>query len=167
MQNHVESRGEAFVVMSNLASCSSIQMLHPIGWFKKYNLIPIVKLPIIMKNVPEVHRRRSIRLKGYNYSLPGAYFATLVTQGRKCLFGEISAGVMHTNPLGEMVGVVWRNLPDSFPIHLDEWVIMPNHLHGISWIVDTNEGEATANENFGKSVCTLADALPLQDLNSG
>jgi len=70
-------------------------------------------------------------MKGYGYSLPGAYFVTLVTQERKCLFGEICAGVMQTNHLGEMIGVVWRKLPDFFPIQLDEWVIMPNHLHGI------------------------------------
>ncbi len=107
-------------------------------------------------------QRRSIRLKGYDYSLPGAYFVTLVTREHKSLFGEISAGMMHCNRLGEITQAVWQNLTDFFSIQLDEWIIMPNHLHGIIWITDTQEGEASANENLRKSLSVLADASPLR-----
>ena len=81
---------------------------------------------------PERHHRRSIRLKEYDYSQVGAYFITIVTQDRACLFGEIMDGKMHLNDVGYMVHQEWTNLPNRFPnIDLDAFVIMPNHIHGI------------------------------------
>lgn len=76
--------------------------------------------------------RRSIRMRGYDYSQPGAYFVTIVTQGRECVFGGIVDGEMHLNPAGQMVGMVWGDLPVRFPFaQIDAFVVMPNHLHGI------------------------------------
>ena len=81
---------------------------------------------------PKIHRRRSLRLKGYDYTHVGAYFVTIVTQGRLCLFGEIVGKEMRLNEAGEMVCGFWEALPQRFPaIEMDMFVVMPNHLHGI------------------------------------
>ena len=81
---------------------------------------------------PKIHRRRSLRLKGYDYTQVGAYFLTIVTQGRLCLFGEIVGKEMRLNEAGEMVCGFWEALPQRFPaIEMDMFVVMPNHLHGI------------------------------------
>ncbi|MGB8980474.1 MAG: transposase [Anaerolineales bacterium] len=81
---------------------------------------------------PMKHHRRSIRLKGYNYVLAGAYFVTIVTQGRECLFGEIVEGKMILNEAGQMVVKWWNELPNKFPdIILGAFVVMPDHFHGI------------------------------------
>lgn len=77
-------------------------------------------------------RRRSIRLKGYDYSCAGAYFVTVCVQDRACLLGDVSGIEMVTNPAGEMVRTVWEELPSSYPgVDIDEFVVMPNHVHGI------------------------------------
>ncbi len=77
-------------------------------------------------------QRRSIRLPDYDYSSEGAYFGTICTKNRECLFGEIRNGEMILNEAGKMVQTVWRDLPKRFPfIELDQFVVMPNHFHGI------------------------------------
>ena len=76
--------------------------------------------------------RRSIRLRGYNYSQAGAYFVTMCTLNRECLFGDIVNGKMMWNDAGRKFQVVWNELTTRFPnLELDEFVIMPNHIHGI------------------------------------
>jgi putative transposase len=81
---------------------------------------------------PEIHHRRSIRLKNYDYSEEGIYFITLCTQDRLCLFGNIMDGKMNVNEAGLMVTKLWHDLPDRFNlILLDEYIVMPNHLHGL------------------------------------
>ena len=88
---------------------------------------------------PETHRRRSLRLKGYDYTHMGAYFVTIVTQGRSCLFGEVVGKEMRLNEAGEMMGGIWEALPQRFPvIEIDMFVVMPNHLHGIIVINQPN-----------------------------
>jgi putative transposase len=85
-----------------------------------------------MRFDPERHRRRSMRLKGYDYSQAGAYFVTICTQGRACLFGEVVDGEMRLNDAGRMVVAEWERLPALFPnVVLDAFVVMPNHIHGI------------------------------------
>lgn len=85
---------------------------------------------------PEKHHRRSIRLKDYDYSQPGAYFVTLCTYKRQCWFGEIENDRMHLNQIGKIVANEWLRTPKIRPeFQLDEWIIMPNHLHGIVIIV--------------------------------
>ncbi len=79
-----------------------------------------------------VHRRKSIRLSGYDYSQPGAYFVTLVSYQRFPLFGNITEQEMTLNQFGKSVKVYWGKIPDRYPnIQLDTFIIMPNHLHGI------------------------------------
>jgi putative transposase len=85
---------------------------------------------------PEQHRRRSIRLKGYDYSRAGAYFVTAVAQGRACLFGDVVDNDMILNDAGRMVERWWWQLNDKFPtIVTDAYIVMPNHFHGIIVIV--------------------------------
>ncbi len=76
--------------------------------------------------------RRSPRLKGYDYSLKGAYFVTICTRNRLSLFGEIIAGEMQLNVCGEIVQAGWDDLPQHYGyIQLDAFVVMPNHIHGV------------------------------------
>ncbi len=81
---------------------------------------------------PEAHHRCSIRLDGYDYTQHGAYFVTLCTQHRRCLFGAVAEGEMQLNALGRIVEECWLAILDHFPhVEIDALVIMPNHLHGI------------------------------------
>ncbi len=87
-----------------------------------------------------LHHRRSIRLADYDYSAEGGYFITIVTQGRACLFGEVNDGVMQLNEFGKIVWAEWYRTAELRPnVELleDEFVVMPNHVHGIIWIIDS------------------------------
>ncbi|OGF57589.1 MAG: hypothetical protein A2Z21_06155 [Candidatus Fraserbacteria bacterium RBG_16_55_9] len=78
------------------------------------------------------HHRRSIRLKGYDYRQSGAYFVTLCTRERECLFGEVTDGEMALNEYGRLVHDEWlRSAEIRDEIQMDQFVVMPNHLHGI------------------------------------
>jgi REP element-mobilizing transposase RayT len=94
---------------------------------------------------PEIHHRRSIRLRGYDYSQPGSYYVTLCRQSKEHLFGQIVEGEMHRNELGDYVARCWQWLAKQYPyVVLDEWTVMPNHLHGIIVITDGAGGSRTA-----------------------
>jgi putative transposase len=85
---------------------------------------------------PERHHRRSIRLRGYDYSQPGAYFVTLNIQDRLPLLGSIHMGAIQLSPAGIMVEEQWQALTERFAhVALDTWVIMPDHMHGIILLV--------------------------------
>ena len=85
-----------------------------------------------MKYNPDKHHRRSIRLQGYDYSQRGAYFITLCTKNREHLFGEILNGEIQLNEFGKITQQCWLEIPNHFPnVQLDEFVIMPDHIHGI------------------------------------
>ena len=78
---------------------------------------------------PRKHHRRSIRLRGWDYTWPGAYFVTICTHDGECLFEDPT--------LRQVVETMWQRIPRHFPhVRLDEFVVMPNHVHGIVWIVD-------------------------------
>ncbi len=101
-----------------------------------------------MKFDPEIHHRRSIRLKGYDYALPGAYFVTLVTQAHQCLFGEVVGEQMFENRFGKIVRRSWRELPNHYPyLVLDSFIVMPNHIHGIIVLKDSYKGGSFYNVN--------------------
>ncbi|MEW6526127.1 MAG: transposase [Spirochaetota bacterium] len=92
-----------------------------------------------MKDNRKIHNRRSIRLKGYDYSQIGAYFVTICTHNREFLFGNISDGKMILNDYGKIVEQCWYDLPNHYNnIELHEFVVMPNHFHGIISIVTTD-----------------------------
>ena len=67
-----------------------------------------------MRYDPEKHHRRSIRLKGYDYTRAGAYFVTICTKDRACLFGDVADGVMRLNQMGQIVRQCWLAIPDPF-----------------------------------------------------
>mgnify|MGYP001051200294 CR=1 FL=1 len=88
--------------------------------------------------------RRSLRLKGYDYSQPGTYFMTIVTRERACLFGEVVEGEMRPNEAGRIVKRCWLDIPNHFPhATLDAFIVMPNHVHGIIVL-----SHATKTERF-------------------
>lgn len=85
---------------------------------------------------PNIHHRKSIRLKGYDYSQAGLYFITICVQDRKCLFGEIIDDVMILNDAGKMADNEWKKIPIRFTnVQLHEYIVMPNHFHAILEIV--------------------------------
>src|SRR3970282_109225 len=96
-----------------------------------------------MRYNPEKHHRRSIRLGGYDYGQSGAYFVTICTKNRECLFGEIVDGKMRLNHSGQIVQEEWSRTSIVRPdVELDAFVIMPNHVHGIICFVENSGGTA-------------------------
>ena len=88
-----------------------------------------------MPPAQELPARRSLRRPGYDYARGAAYFVTLCTQRRACLFGEITEQRLATNAAGAMIGEQWAALSSRFPsIVLDTFVVMPNHLHGVLFL---------------------------------
>lgn len=78
------------------------------------------------------HRRRSIRLKAYDYSSPGSYFITICVQDRSCVLGNVEDATCALTPAGTMVEAKWNAIPERFAmVELGPYVIMPNHLHGL------------------------------------
>jgi putative transposase len=103
------------------------------------------------------HHRQSIRLKGYDYSADGLYFVTICTYQRNCLFGEIANGIMHRDEYGQIVAEEWlKSAEIRQEIELGEWVIMPNHIHGIV-IIDRPK---PVNSVGAQGLAPLQDVLP-------
>lgn len=86
---------------------------------------------------PDIHHRRSIRLKGFDYSKTGAYFVTICIWDRGCLFGDIEDGAMQLNEYGRIVENEWLKTMDVRDnVEMDYYIVMPNHFHGILVIND-------------------------------
>jgi putative transposase len=84
------------------------------------------------QHLSELHHRRSLRLKNYDYSKKGTYFVTICTKNGTEVFGAIDDGVMQLSAEGVIAQHLWCTLPERFPgIELDDFVFMPNHVHGI------------------------------------
>jgi len=81
---------------------------------------------------PKIHHRRSIRLRGYDYSQAGAYFIMICTQNHLHLSGEIVNNKMILNGAGKMVEQTWNEIPVFYDgLGVNEYVVMPNHFHGV------------------------------------
>jgi hypothetical protein len=112
----------------------------------------------MMKFNPDIHHRRSIRLKEYDYSQAGAYFVTLCTHERECLFGEIVDGEMRMNQFGRIIAAEWIRLAElREEIELGESVVMPNHFHGV----------LIFKENIALNTVGAIHELPLQNVPHG
>jgi REP element-mobilizing transposase RayT len=103
----------------------------------------------------QLRRRRTSRYPGYDYASSGAYFVTVVAQDRTCLFGAVTGDVMHPNDAGCAVLRCWQELPGRFPsVNLDEFVVMPNHVHGIIWLTEISalhdQGAASSAPTLGR-----------------
>ncbi len=106
---------------------------------------------------PTIHHRRSIRLKGYDYSQAGLYFITICCQDRVCRLGKIENGVMICNELGEIAYREWMKTAELRPqIELDAFMVMPNHIHGILKIneidMDTLHSPNNTGDNTGDNM---------------
>ncbi|MGZ8445040.1 MAG: transposase [Candidatus Binatia bacterium] len=94
-----------------------------------------------MKHDADKQQRRSIRLPGYDYAQAGAYFVTIVTKDRMCLFGEIVDREMLPNQFGRIVQSTWNDLPEHYPcVECGSFVVMPNHVHGITMLAEDSAG---------------------------
>jgi len=94
---------------------------------------------------PKIHHRRSHRLPSYDYSQPGKYGVTICTQNKEHLFGQVVEGEMRRSQLGDYVELCWKWLARHYAyVELDEWIVMPNHLHGILVITNGMGGPPTA-----------------------
>ena len=89
---------------------------------------------------PQLHHRRSIRLRDYDYSWAGWYFVTLCTHGRECILGKAMNDSILETDLGKLVRETWAHLPNHYAVELDDFVMMPNHIHGIIIIRDSTVG---------------------------
>lgn len=111
-----------------------------------------------MRYNPDKHHRRSIRLKDYDYSLEGAYYVTLCTQERLCLFGDIGDDEMRLNDAGKMIVKTFLELPQKYSGNdVDGFVVMPNHIHGI--IIIENESSVGAAPR-GRPLSTAKEFEP-------
>jgi len=119
-----------------------------------------------MKYNPNKHHRRTIRLQGYDYSTPNAYFVTICTQNRACLFGDITEDGMQLNNAGSMIQTCWEELPLRFPmLKLDAYIVMPNHFHAIATLTTTSY-TSEASESIVRSASRrgTAGAFTLGDI---
>jgi len=126
---------------------------------------------------PKIHHRRSIRLPKYDYSQPGFYFITLCTQNRLHLFGEISDDIMVLNDAGKMIHRIWNEIPIHYkPFAIHNFVVMPNHIHGILEITSITGPRAcpdSANNTCPNSLTqtqpdtTTPDGSNIGDYNTG
>jgi len=93
---------------------------------------------------PDIHHRQSIRLKDYDYTQAGAYFITICTKDRECLFGDISDNNLHYNDYGQIAYEFWLKIREHFSnSELDGFIVMPNHIHGII-MINTRRGEVSS-----------------------
>ena len=98
-----------------------------------------------MKFNPQIHQRHSTRLKSYDYSSAGGYFVTICAYQKEHLFGNIINGQMVSSAIGEIPEKYWLEIPEHFRnVSLDEFVIMPNHIHGILFITNNMDGESVS-----------------------
>ena len=105
----------------------------------------------------DIHHRRSIRLKEYDYSQAGAYFVTICAKNQKPIFGNILSDKMELSDIGKIINRFWIEIPSHFSnVHLDEYIIMPNYLHGIIMTDINCRGGVTPPQIEGR------ETLPLQ-----
>ncbi len=111
---------------------------------------------------PAIHHRRSIRLRGHDYAGRGVYFVTLCVADRRPLFGTVVNGRMALNDAGRAAAACWCAIPDHFPhAALDEWIVMPDHVHGIIVIRRDGHPAPAGTENYPPTT-RAKDFSPLQ-----
>jgi len=102
-----------------------------------------------------------MRLKGYDYAQAGAYFVTLCSHNRERLFGQVQSGMVVLSDDGCLVEECWRALRGHFTdVEFDEFIVMPNHLHGLVIITGAAEGEACAAGGQSNHLSKKAHASP-------
>jgi len=98
--------------------------------------------------VHDSHHRHSIRLKNWDYSSPGYYFVTICSCGRQPIFGEIVDGETVLSEIGKIAIKCWKEIPQHYQcVELNEFIIMPNHIHGII-IIKENVNDVVGAQYF-------------------
>lgn len=98
------------------------------------------------------YRIEPARLENWIYSLSGYYYVTLCTKNREYYFGHIAEGKMILSDIGKMAEKYWKEIPVHFPfVSLDEFIIMPNHIHGIV-ILEKDAMECGDAINLGDAI---------------
>ena len=116
---------------------------------------------------PYIHHRRSIRLKGFDYSQEGFYFITICCENRKHRFGEIENGEMILNECGQIAYNEWVKLSERFPnFELDVFQIMPNHIHGIIALVGATLAVAPNDVDDAVAPNDVDDTVAPNDVDS-
>ena len=117
---------------------------------------------------PEHHHNRSIRIQGYDYSQAGVYFVTMVVQNRKCVLGTVKGGCILLTESGRRIEQEWLRLPQGFKsLEFIDFVIMPNHLHGIFMLLGTGGyGEASICFNRPRAPTAERFGAPVAGRNS-
>ena len=114
-----------------------------------------------MKYDPDIHHRRSIRLEDFDYSSNGAYFVTVCAQNRKPLFGEVSIDRVILNECGGIARDEWIRTADVRPnVEIDEFVIMPNHIHGIILILPDDIDMQNRRGVLHTPIAQINDRIP-------
>jgi len=115
--------------------------------------------------------RKHIRLRNFDYSSQAWYFITICTKNRRHTLGAIENGQMHLSPIGKQAYLYWNEIPKHFPhIELGEFIIMPNHIHGIIGIVNktnskvrtrhvVSQRESQQDNQFGKTIAGSLSAI--------
>ena len=120
-----------------------------------------------MRFDPEEHHRRSIRLRGYDYSQPGAYFVTICTQDPACILADVVDGEMHATKFGAIAESCWLDLANHYAeLTLDIFVIMPNHVHGIVVLRLRDDGR-TERPGFKPAPTRVTKTHGLQEIVRG
>jgi REP element-mobilizing transposase RayT len=109
---------------------------------------------------PEKHHRRAMRLKGYDYSLPGMYFVTICVRERECALGEILNGNLYLSEFGEIAFNFWEPVTQHFPnVIIDQFIVMPNHVHAIIHICEGKKPTLNQELTEHRSSPTLGNII--------
>src|SRR5437870_453582 len=110
------------------------------GWCRRATCSHVSRMGVERVSLRVPHRRRSIRLRGFDYSRAGIYFVTICVRMGDHAFGDVLEGRVRLNYAGIAAAKCWLRIPVHFPnVSLDEFIVMPNHLHGILAIHDAGD----------------------------
>jgi putative transposase len=115
---------------------------------------------------PNIHHRKSIRLKGYDYAKPGLYFITICVNDKQYLFGIIENGKVALNDAGKIAEKCWMDIPAHFPnAKLHKHIVMPNHIHGIIELIENGGNFQPQRNEFQKmiphSICSIVKGFKI------
>ena len=104
------------------------------------------------------HNRKNNRLQGYDYSQGGAYFVTICARNREELFGAVNNDMVILNEYGKIANQTWLEIPEHFPnVGLDKFIVMPNHIHGVIYVV--GGADLRPLQNNGRSKMILSTVI--------
>jgi REP element-mobilizing transposase RayT len=112
---------------------------------------------------PKRHHRRSVRLRGCDYSRPGAYFVTINVKGGECALGDVVDGYVQCTDLGRIAHDFWAQVPVRFPyVSIDQFVVIPNHVHAIIVIHEVAPADKTERSARRGRVVPPRESTPPQ-----